>query len=388
MKKWFVTLLGVGIFLGGCAPTIQKQDQVVDEGAEEQTQTGIIPSFQVSEEYYRVLLPYEPSASRGAVVQNINNTLNIEEFETGLMRLSQEFYSTEDYYFREGQLLDSDTISSWLGRQSSEDEEGTLKLNPEIAPGPDQEERPDFIKRHEDSPLYLSHIIEQNYLIKSRDDTVKLGGISIGLALNSVYYYRDSTYTYFEYAIPESEIIEQGKKMAEKVVSTLRTQYADAADVPIFVALYVQGEKSSTVPGNYFASSFADSGKGISKWNDVEEKHYAFNISSEANELYREDVQYFNNFKDEIENYFPNYNGVVGTGFYRDGQLSKLKIDIPIQFYGKAELVGFAQYVTGTIMDQFPDFFNIEVNVTSVNGQEILFIREPGDKEPFVHIYE
>ena len=79
---------------------------------------------------------------------------------------------------------------------------------------------------------------------------------------------------------------------------------------------------------------------------------------------------------------------MIGTGLYRGDQLQNLKIDIPIQFYGKAEIVGFTQFIAGRLIDQFPPYFDIEVSITSVNGPEALIIKEPDETEPFVHIYE
>ena len=71
------------------------------------------------------------------------------------------------------------------------------------------------------------------------------------------------------------------------------------------------------------------------------------------------------------------------------GGISKaLSIDIPIQFYGKTEAIGFTQFVTGKVMEHFPDYIAVEVNVSSVNGPEALIVKKAEQKEPFVHIYD
>ena len=57
-------------------------------------------------------------------------------------------------------------------------------------------------------------------------------------------------------------------------------------------------------------------------------------------------------------------------------QLQDLNIDIPIQFYGKTEAIGFTQYVTGLVMEHFPDYISVEVNISSVNGPEALIVKE------------
>jgi protein involved in sex pheromone biosynthesis len=39
-------------------------------------------------------------------------------------------------------------------------------------------------------------------------------------------------------------------------------------------------------------------------------------------------------------------------------------------------------------MNHFPDYYPIEVNISSVDGPEALIVKKAKAKEPFVHIYE
>ena len=52
----------------------------------------------------------------------------------------------------------------------------------------------DIAERNEKSPIYLAHILEHDYLIKGDNEKVSLGGVVIGLALNSVHYYQKVQY--------------------------------------------------------------------------------------------------------------------------------------------------------------------------------------------------
>ena len=79
---------------------------------------------------------------------------------------------------------------------------------------------------------------------------------------------------------------------------------------------------------------------------------------------------------------------VIGRAFYMDDQLQSLNIDIPIQFYGNSEAIGFTQYVAGLVMERFPKYIAVQVSITSVNGPEALIVREANQDEPTVHIYE
>ncbi|PKR83997.1 CamS family sex pheromone protein [Heyndrickxia camelliae] len=382
MKKWLPVLLAV-ILTAGCAPNFSKQDQVVQK-KNDKKESAIVPNYQISDQYYKTILPFKPSKSRGLTVSNLNTRYDIDEFETGLMRVAQKQYSPNDYLFQEGQYLDKDTVQSWLNRKYTPAQlkakklkaSENLGLNP-VATG----------KNAASTPIYLAHILEQDYLIKSNKNTVKLGGVVIGLALNSVYYYQKEQYgATYDKTIDHSIVASHGKSIAQEVIKRLRN-ISGLKNVPITIALYEQKGTDSVVPGNFFAYTTVSNGStSIDKWKSVNEKYYLF-PNDATEKKYRDDSQSFNNFKYDVEKYFPNYNGVVGRGLYKDGQLSKLNIEIPMQFYGQSEVVGFTQYIAGLLSD-FPDYIALEISVTSVNGPKALIVRDPNEKEPFVHIYE
>ena len=47
----------------------------------------------------------------------MNNALNINEIERGLMNLSVNHFSTDKFYMQEGQYLEEKMISQWLSRK-------------------------------------------------------------------------------------------------------------------------------------------------------------------------------------------------------------------------------------------------------------------------------
>ncbi|MGY4797534.1 CamS family sex pheromone protein [Lysinibacillus fusiformis] len=364
--------------LVGCVPSDKKETELTQETQQkEKAETTIIPSIQIDESYYKTLIPYKESASRGLVVSNIYTKYDMKEVESGLMRLSQNEFDTENYYFQEGQYLAESTVSSWLAR-SSQTEDG---LNPPTTDTMTPEERATK------APVYLSHIVEQNYLTKTKDNKVKLGGISIGLSLNSIYYYQKEQYgEYYEEPISEATLIEQGKKMAAEIVSRLRSR-EELKDVPIVVGLFKQQARNQIIPGAYFSYGVAKAGQNnIADWEGIDENYVLF-PTDDSQDIYRDVNNNFKNFKQDVDKYFSNYTSVIGTGFYRNKQIQNLSIEIPIQFFGKAEIIGFTQYLTGILINQF-DNIHVEVSVTSVNGPEALIIKKANDKDPYVHVYD
>ncbi|WP_285768666.1 CamS family sex pheromone protein [Peribacillus sp. SI8-4] len=389
MRKHSILGMVLILLLAGCAPSFEDKQEVVQD-SKDKKETAIIPKYKISEEYYQTILPFEPSKARGLVVSNLNTRYDIEEFENGLMRLAQTQFDPEKYLFQEGQMLSSSTISSWLNRKftNSQLKEKDLKPSENLGLNPLDPGKGDIDKRNEENPIYLAHILEHNYLVKSKDNSVKLGGVVIGLALNSVHYYQKEAYgATYEQKIDSKKLKQEGEKIAAEVLKRLRSM-DKLKNVPITIALFEQNEKSSVVPGNFISyTNINQNSNSIGKWNDLDEEYFLF-PSASAEKKYRDDVNTFTNFKEDVEEYFPNFNGVIGRAFYMDDQLQSLNIDIPIQFYGNSEAIGFTQYVAGLVMERFPKYISVQVSITSVNGPEALIVREANQDEPTVHIYE
>ncbi|WP_409273263.1 CamS family sex pheromone protein [Neobacillus sp. SCS-31] len=387
MRKLTIVLLSLSLLLGACAPNFQNREEVVDQ-PKNTKEEAIIPKYKISDKYYQVLLPFKPSGARGLTVNTLNTRYDINEFEMGLMRVAQNTFDPDKYVFREGQILKKKTVEAWLARKYTKKQLDELKIKEEdnLGLNPIDEGVGDIEARNKKSPIYLAHLLEYDFLVKGDNDKYKLGGVAIGLALNSVHYYQKERYgDTFQVKIDQQTMEREGKKIAQEVLKRLRGM-DELRNIPITIALFEQESIESVVPGNFFAYTTVKQGADIDKWEKVSEKYFLF-PSKDAREKYREDALAFDNFKQDVEKYFPNFNGVVGKGHYLDGQLKELSITIPIQFYGKAEGIGFTQYVTGKVMEHFPKYISVSVSVTSVNGPESLIVRKADKDEPFVHIY-
>ncbi len=374
--------LAVVFLLSACAPNFQKKNDVVQTDNKTK-ENAIIPKYKISDKYYRTILPFQPGETRGMVVNNLNTRYDINEFETGLMRIAQKQFDPNKYLFREGQEIKKETVKLWLNRKfnKAQLDQRKLKDSENIGLNP-QDDSGD-----NSTPIYLAHILEHDYLIKDSNNKVQLGGVVIGLAMNTTYYYQTVQYgPTYEKKLSDAEVEAQGKKIAAEVLNRLRAM-KDLKDVPITIALFKTESKTSIVPGNFFAYANASKGSSsLGSWQKVNEKYYLF-PSAAAQDAHRDDLTSFLNFKQDVEQYFPNFTGAVGKAFYVDDQLQDLTISIPIQFYGKTEAIGFTQYVTGLVMQQFPKYISVSVSVTSVDGPEALIVRKSNQSEPFVYIY-
>lgn len=386
IKKLGISVLAVSLLLSACAPRFEQEEEIVQD-TEDNKETAIIPKYKVADNYYQTILPFEPSETRGLVAGYVYNRLDVDEFETGLMRIASERFDPDAFFFKEGQFLKEDDVGKWLKRKpvNEEDNRGIVDeegLNPTIPEGEEQNEA-----TNRENPSYLSYIQEHDYYKKNDDGEVELAGVVIGISLNSVYYFEQENGYPREYAIPMAELQKEGQKIGEEVLQRMR-QKKELQDVPMTIALFREEARNAVAPGNFFLKADLDNNDGkVDKWTPIKEDYYFF-PSNEAMEDHREDARMFQNFKADIEEYFPNYIGIIGRGFYKDDELTELSVDIPMQFHGKAEVIGFTQYVTGKVMEHFPDYMSVQVYISSIDNPEALIVRKQGDDKPFVHIYQ
>ncbi|PAE07354.1 hypothetical protein CHI12_11765 [Terribacillus saccharophilus] len=396
-----VLSIGALVLLASCGPSGGGEEEVKQETADGGEKTSVVSSYNFSDEEYKVLLPYESgkskgvvnyetSAARGVIINQIANRLDIDEVEEGLRNHSKDVFSPDEYYFREGQMLDSDTLYSWIGRyaKAQENDKGEitddekakeLGLNPEL--NEDKASEKDF----RDNPKYLSHILEQDYMIEDDNGDIKLGGVSIALAMKSEYQFTTGGKGPYREEIPEDKMLAQANEMSKKIVERMRS-IDGLSDVPIHITVYQEAKKESVVPGSFVAETTVDKGSSsVGDWDKIDEKNVLF-PSDDANENHPDESQYISAFTTKVASFFPNYTGMVGRGFYQNNELKKLTIDIPIQFEGNAEVVAFTQYAYSQIMDIFPNYYDLEINITSNDQTEAIITREHDTKEPEVYI--
>ncbi|MEJ1330731.1 CamS family sex pheromone protein [Latilactobacillus sakei] len=188
---------------------------------------------------------YKTSQTRGLTTQQSNTSFDVKSLESGLLKLSKEQFPTSKYVFQEGQSLKTAQAQKWLARKSKTNTEG---LNPEDNGQKDPNKR---------NPIYLQQILEQDYL--GEDGSMK--GMSIGLGMNQVDYYTKEQYgATFETKISKAMMTQQGKQMANKVLSRMR-QKKGLSDTTIVIGLYKQAPKDSLVGGTFFAYGVSKKGK-------------------------------------------------------------------------------------------------------------------------------
>ncbi|MGB7999966.1 MAG: CamS family sex pheromone protein [Anaerobacillus sp.] len=411
-QRFIVSMMALSLVLSGCVPSFMKNEQddtvkTPDSKGKDSEEMIVSEDIKTSETYYRSVLEkdgeknsLDTSQVRGLVTAGVDNRLDVDALEMGLIRLSQEHFDPEKYFFKEGQLFDSTQIEGWLHRDNGVTKEEAKKdkkkeVNEGLNPGLGVDDNPaqyeKVIEAEKKNPKFLSYIHEQDYYVQNKDEELKMGGISIALSLYTEYPYSVLDEKGLKYTgsvkLDQQEVIAQAKESVAPIIKKIRAKH----DVPIMFSLFIEQPRESVVPGNFVASAFVEKGKSSpGSWKDLNEKYVSF-PSSDAKEEYPAEAEKFDDFTREIQDFFPNFVGVIGTGFYKQDKLSQLKVEIPIQFYGKAEVISFTQFVNGLVKkrnDTFPQDLPVSLYITSNGHPESMIVKDPNEEEPFVHIYQ
>ncbi|GAA3609984.1 CamS family sex pheromone protein [Secundilactobacillus similis DSM 23365 = JCM 2765] len=319
---------------------------------------------------------YVTSKSRGVNVSQNDNQYNLKSFESGLLDVSKKVFSTNKYVFQEGQYLSTNTVQNWLNRKSKSNPTG---LNP-VNNGK--------LGATTRNPMYLQQMEEQDFM-KESGKKLTLSGVTVGLGLNSIDYYEKKSYgATYETHISNATIKREGAKIANQVLARMRKKPA-LKNVPITIALYKQAATDSLIGGTFFAYSVNKAGTTkVSSWKSVNQKNYVYpTTSSSAKTGNSNDASAFDNFKTQIENFFPNLSGVTAQAQYTDKQLSGMNVNITTQFYSQTEIISFTQYLQQAAQKYLPSGAPIDITVKSADGIQSFLSRDSGAKKFTAHVF-
>ena len=347
-----------------------------------------------SEEFYRSVVPYELSPARGLSSTNLVSSYNVEEFEKGLFSISQNVFPTNEYIFREGQIISEEMVRGYLSRQYTSEEleemdESELLgsdafSNLGLNPSTNGETDPEVIA--EEAPLYLSHILEQNYLKEDAEDNLSFDGITIGLAMNSIHYYQTEQYGQTqERALDLETVEEKGEEMAAEILRRIRAndQYVDKE---IVFAIFIQSGDTDIVPGNFVSQAVVAPGENtIKSFSDIDVQNILL-PSGKAAEISEEVNSEYQNFNKDLSSYFDSFTTSVGRGKFRDGTLDSLTVEIPIEYNSRGEMIGMSQFVRDLVDDHFTGT-DIEVEIKD-KSQVYSVITRKGEGQANLYIFE
>ncbi|MBW4836339.1 CamS family sex pheromone protein [Staphylococcus capitis] len=400
MKRTIILLISTIFLLAACNNNQKDNQSDKEESGSKNSQNTnqvkqIATDKNVQGDNYRTILPFKESQARGLLQDNMANSYNGEDFESGLLTLSKEVFPTNKYLYQDGQYLDKKTINAYLNPKytkkeidkMSENEKKSKKANENLGLNPSHNGETDEEKIAKQSPAYLSNILEQDFYGNNDSKAKNIKGMTIGLAMNSVYYYqKEKDGETYSKKLDDKEIEKQGKQMASEMLSRLR-ENSDLKDIPIHFAIYKQSGQDSITPGEFIAGATADDGKTkINEWDAIKEKSAL--LPSSTAEDYNETLNNnFKQFNDNLQSYFSNFTQAVGKVKFINKKPKQLTVDLPIDYYGQAETIGITQYVTEQAEKYFDNIDEYEIRIKDGNTPRALISKSKDDKEPQVHIY-
>lgn len=358
--------------------------QATSGGTTSQTTTtskkGYQATGQTDSTYYQGVIKngrYLTNKARGVgVYQNSKNILNLKSFEAGLTNLSKEQFSTKNYIFREGQILNKATLINWLDRKSNSNPDG---LNPVDNGKTDADKR---------NPIYVQQIEEQDYM-QEKNGSLTLAGITIGIGMNQKDYYQKVEYgATYTTTISNATMVAEGKKVAATVLARLRQKSAVGNNIPILICMYKQAPNDSLVGGSFYAYTLSSSGTSIGSWTDTDVKSVVFPATDTSSLPNSNDETSFESFKNKTQSFFPNLAGVTAQAQYKGKTMQGMHVNISTQFYSTTEITSFTQFVSQMAKTYLPSGIPVDITVKGSDGTVQSFLsRDADDSTYYTHVF-
>lgn len=369
--KWIGGLLAVAALIGALVffgNFFQKSDSNTNNSSAKTSKTkGVSVTSTANDGEYKTVIKngqYVTSSARGLTSSLNDSNFNTMSFESGLLTFSKSQFSTKKYVFQEGQYLKSATAKKWLARKADDNPDG---LNPADNGKTDSGR----------APIYVQTIEEQDFMVEDGSN-LKLGGIVIGVAMNTVDSYQKEQYgATFTQTISDSDRIAYGKEVAQTLIDRYRKLEGVSSDTPIVVAMYAQAPNDSLVGGTFYSWSKSNSGSNLGGWNDLKYQNVLLPMQDGTENSVASSLSTsFDNFETQVENFFPMIAAVTGQAQYLDSNLQGLNVTITTQFYSQTEIQSFADYVATQAPNYLPNGPVVQIRIQSSIGMQAILIKD------------
>lgn len=388
MKSKWKPIIMVGLSMMTLAGCIKDLDQDISKQQSIGPKQVVAQATenQLSTDNYRAVITdgrYQLGAT-ASIDSNLSSSGNIQAFEEGLLRIAKSVFPTTQYFLQEGQLIKLDTMTNWISRESEKNPDG---LNPKVVEADasstssessessssdeSTSESSDtgneqVMTNSEATPIYLAQIMEKDIMVETSEG-YSLGGIVIGLAMNSEYTYTDANGVVHKQEISLGEMRERGKSYANIIVARLRST-EELRQIPISIGIFRQASSKEVVGGTYVLDGISREGNSVTDWTEHNEERVLLPIVNSNHSV--EQYQSFYDFRTQVMNFFPRLNGISAEAHVINGSLVTMNIDIVTQFYSLTEITALTQYVNDVAQRVFPDSLEIQVKIESSVGVE------------------
>ena len=324
---------------------------------------------------YASLLPYQSSDAsqmHASLSSDMTDTFTVG---AGLMELSKEYFSPKTHTFREGVYVDYDTLdaladsSGLLGRYNK-DKKNTPGLNPEIGTTFPTEDGGEVTIIGSD--VLLLDIFEYDWY-----ESGNLKGLSLAFVLN------DKVGDAINPSTISSEKLNMyAEEAAIKAVNYLRKKVPEIGnDMPIYVAFYNTDSADATLPGTFFREAYFKT-KVNGTFSSIDEAWQLFPTST-ATKYDGTTATSFDRFKSNFKDIMPQDVSMVGKGYYRDGALQDLRIQVTLHARSAGEVKTAIQLLNDKL-SVFSTSYPIIIDINSDSTHAAVIKREKGSSQTTV----
>ena len=316
---------------------------------------------------YAALLPFEASSSRikHAYTTNLNEAMIIG---VGMMNLSKEHFSPDDYAYKESQFLSYDALDATgldrvglLGRTSEKNPNG---MNPAIGTEIDTNNGK---KKIGSQDVLLIDIYELDWY-----DGKDLEGLSLGIVLNDEI--GDSVNPDI---VSDAKLRAYGEEVGRKVVSYLRKTHPEIGQkTPIYVTLFKESGVNTTLPGTFIEEAYFES-KTNAEFKAINEKWALFPTST-ATKLDGTNATYFDRYKASFQDFLGQDIDMIGKGHFMDNELTDLRINVKLHAKSADEVIAAVQLLDERLSIFSSNNFKITVVVKADDVDVATITRNKG----------
>ncbi len=333
------------------------------EQPKDETNQDVLINNEIAGEYNYVL-PYGNNDVRQIHNLYKRSTLDVEAVGRGLLDISKEYYSPDEYLVQDGVVVGYNQLIPLLGRTSSDN---TYGLNPESG---SEFENGEGTKIKD--AIIVRDIFEIDFLKPSEAD-YDLKGLSFAVVLNPEQDVDDGLFG-TKVTITDEVLMNYAKEIGTRFEQYLRTK-PEVGDLPILVTFFKAGSSDANLPGSFFAKVMYD-GK-TPKFESINERWELF-PSSKSMELNPVVASEFNALRDKLHLFLPETVGVIGKGLFIDNKLQELNITVTIQAKTYLEIEGVVQYLA-SLSDGFVDQdYQLQFVVKSNEDTKAVLEKQPG----------
>lgn len=314
---------------------------------------------------YSIKLPFKTSPLRQVYANNYREA-DVMEIGRGLQENSKDVFAPDKYYLGEGSFIDATRYYELTGRES---DKNIYALNPAGEFTVDNTVIP--------KPVFVSDIVEVNFH-KSKDSSA-VDGASFALVLKRIQTTNPDTGAVMR--MNDEDLYDIGVTLAQKLHSYVRT-LEGAADIPIYIALYVQESDEDRLPGKYLPGYFIGHATFESSRNGKFEKlndQWVLLSSNQALNSIPDVYASHAEFSRNLKTFMGDENiGIVGKAFVSGGQVKQVVYEINTGSKTYLELHGLSHAIKSQLSVFDSHGFPINIKIQVFQNTRIIVSKDSG----------